>query len=373
MHEITVPKLNSNDAGYVLTTWHFADGDAVPADAEIAVVETSKTAEELTIETGGVLQRRIAESQECRPGEVIGHLFPDEQERQRFLAVEPPAESSGDVLADLLITEPARELIDQYGIDIGDLRTTGKKVIGTADVRRLLAKDERRTHQLGRAQLAVAEVVTASHRTIPAAYALVSVAIDDALDALRLYAAREKVPVRLPELLIRCIADLTERFPLFFAAAHDNGTATLAGEARVGVTIDVGHGLTIPVVGGADLTSPATIARAMTAYRGKAVRQRLTAADLSGATIALSLPAGEVLLAQPIVPPGLSCMLALGATHSVPDLDVDGGLARRQVAYLGLSYDHRLINGRDAALFLGELKTALESPEQLRTLTGDIS
>lgn len=373
MHEITVPKLNSNDTGYVLTTWHFADGDTVPADAEIAVVETSKTAEELTTEAGGVLQRRLAESQECRPGEVIGHLFPDEQERLRFLAMEPSAEPRGDLLADLLITEPARELIDQYGIDIDDLLATGKKVIGTADVRRLLGKNGQRTLRLSPAQLAVAEVVTASHRTIPAAYAVVSVSVDGASEALRSYTAREKVTVRLPELLIRCIADLTKRFPLFFAAAHDDGTATLAGEARVGVTIDVGHGLTIPVFGGADLASPATIARAMTAYRGKAVRQQLTAADLSGATIALSLPAGEVLLAQPLVPPGLSCMLALGATYSAPDLDADGGLVRRQAAYLGLSYDHRLINGRDAALFLGELKTALESPEQLRALLGGIS
>ena len=355
MHEITVPKLNSNDAGYVLTAWHFADGDMVPAGSEVAVVETSKAAEELATETGGILQRRIEESQECRPGDVIGRLFVDDQARRRYLATESSVAAPA-ASADLIITEPARELIDQHGLDVADLRALGKKLIGTADVLRLVRPEDGRVHRLSRQQLAVAEVVTASHRSIPAAYAMVSVIVDEALAVSQLSGAR------LPELLIRCVAGLVERFPLFFAAARDDGTAVLAGAARVGVTIDVGHGLTIPVIGGTDLTSPATIARAMTAYRGKALRQRLTEADLAGATIAVSLPAGDVLVAQPIVPPGLSCMLALGATHAVPDFDADGGLIRRQIAYLGLSYDHRLINGRDAALFLGEIKNLLEVP-----------
>src|SRR4051812_26774092 len=111
VHEIVVPTLNSNDAGYVLTTWLFSDGDQVPAGAEIAVLETSKVAEGLTSDAGGVLQRRLTELQECRPGEVIGRLFPDEQQRQRFLAAET-SNSPATADPDLVITEPARKLID---------------------------------------------------------------------------------------------------------------------------------------------------------------------------------------------------------------------------------------------------------------------
>ena len=291
-----------------------------------------------------------------------GRLFADERQRQDFLAAHPPA---AEVPAEPLITEPARKLIEEHGIGLDDLRAIGKKLIGTADVQRLVERSERRVHRLSAGQLAVAEVVTTSHRTIPAAYGVVSVTVDDALAALRAYAEREKTAVHLPELLIRGLAGLVAEFPLFFAAFQEDGSAVLAGEARVGVTVDVGHGLVIPVLAGAQLSSPATIARAMTAYRGKALRQRFTGAELAGATVAVSLPAGDVLLAQPIVPPGLSCMVALGATHAVPDLDAAGGLVRRQVAYLGLSYDHRLINGRDAALFLGALKSAVESPGKL--------
>ena len=373
MYEITVPTLNSNDASYVLTAWHYADGEAVPAGAEIAVVETSKAAEELTSEGGGVLQHRVAEAQECRPGEVIGRLFPDEQQRLRFLAADTGPRPSSPV-TQLVITEPARLLIDRYGVDAAALDAIGKTVIGRADVQKLIDRSAvaetpapagpRRIHRLTRSQLAVAEVVTTSHRTIPAAYAAVLMNVDDALEVLRAYSENARRPARLPELLIRGVAGLIDRFPLFFASALDDGTAALADEARIAVTIDVGRGLYLPVVDAAAAKSLPGIADSLAAYRGKARQEQFTAADLADATIGVSLPAGDVLFVQPIVPPGLSCMVALGATHTLPYPD---GL--RRVAYLGLSYDHRLINGRDAAQFLGALKSAVESPEQLRALT----
>lgn len=372
MYEITVPKLNSNDASYVLTEWRYADGDTVPPGAEVAVVETSKAAEGLICEEGGVLQHRIARAQECQPGEVIGRLFPDKGQQRRFLAADAVPQPTTSGPADPVITDPARQLIDRYGVDVTALVATGKKVIGRADVERLLgapaAAPARRIHRLSRGQLSVAEVVTTSHRTIPAAYAAVTVVVDQAVEALQAYSERERVPARLPELMIRCVADLFERFPLFFATALDDGTAALADEARVGVTIDVGRGLYVPVVGGAAIASLRTVTAALAAFRAKALREQLTVADLAGATIGISLPAGDVLFTQPLVPPGLACILALGSTQPVPWLDPDGVRVERHVAYLGLSYDHRLINGREAALFLGEIKAAVESPARLRTL-----
>jgi 2-oxoglutarate dehydrogenase E2 component (dihydrolipoamide succinyltransferase) len=378
VHEIVVPTLNTNDKGYVLTTWLFADGDHVPAGAEVAIVETSKTAEGLTIEAGGILHRRLAESQECRPGEVIGRLFPDDQQRRRFLAEDSGTPQQAPDTG-IVITEPARRLIDRYGIDPAALAALGKKVIGSADVQRLADQQAPaappapptpggRIHRLSRSQLAVAEVVSTSHRTIPAAFAVVSVTVDPALAALRAYADRERARAGLPELLIRGMAGLIDRYPLFFAAALDDGTAVLADQARVGVTIDVGRGLAIPVIGDAALGSLGTIAAAMTSFREKSLREAFTAEDLNGATIGLSLPAGDVLLTQPLIPPGLSCMAALGVTRQEPFLTPDAEIAVRQAVFVGLAYDHRLVNGRDAALFLGALKADIESPERLAEL-----
>jgi 2-oxoglutarate dehydrogenase E2 component (dihydrolipoamide succinyltransferase) len=258
MYEVTVPKLNSNDVSYVLTEWYYADGDLVPPGAAVAAIETSKAAEELACDGGGVLQRQTAAMQECHPSEVIARLFRDETERQEFLA----AVSTGPSLTapvDFTITEPARRLIEEHGIDPAVLATIGRKVIGRADVEQLLdgqvIAEEPRSHVPTRGKRAVAEMVTTAHQTIPAAYAVVSIAVDAALQMLRRYSDRERITVRLPELLICTIGQLVVRYPLFFATIHNDGRATLATEARIGVTIDVGRGLSMPVISGSALDS----------------------------------------------------------------------------------------------------------------------
>ena len=366
MYELAVPKLNSNDISYVLTEWFYTDGEPVPAGVEVAVVETSKAAEGITAGEGGILVRETEVAQECRPGEVIARLFADEEERDAYLAGAQPV---GTAEEEPVVTEPARRLATEHGLDLATLKSLGRKVISRADVQRLL--DERadaqpRRHVPGRSQRAVAEMVTLAHRTIPAAHGTVSVVVDAALDVLREYSEREGIPVRLPELLIRTVAELFPRYPLLFATTHDDGTVTLAAEPRIGVTIDVGRGLTVPVVG--SVTSLRAIAETLVRFREAALRGRFTEADLTGSNIGISLPAGDVILVQPLILPGHAGMLSLGATQLVPHLEPDGRLGARQVVHLGLAYDHRLINGRDAATFLGELKRWLESPARVRTL-----
>jgi 2-oxoglutarate dehydrogenase E2 component (dihydrolipoamide succinyltransferase) len=66
--------------------------------------------------------------------------------------------------------------------------------------------------------------------------------------------------------------------------------------------------------------------------------------------------------------PGHACMVSLGATQAVPHLTAEGRLVTRHVVHLGLAYDHRLVNGRDAARFLTDLKHAFESPQRLEVL-----
>lgn len=370
MYELTVPKLNSNDVSYVLTEWLYPDGDPVPPGVEVAVIETSKAAEGIACEVGGILLQEAKLASECRPGEIIARVFEDRGERDAFLAT-VPAKTAGTAATGPVITEPAMRLIRQYGLDTALLGGRGEKVIRRADVERLLDEREgagKGRQVLSRNQLAVAEMVTLAHRTIPAAHATVAVTIDTALDSLREYSSRIGIPVRLPELLIRAIADVFPRYPLFFATIHDHGEVTLATEARIGVTVDVGRGLTVPVVAGAAVTSLKLIAETLTRFRETALHGRFTEGDLAGSNIGISLPAGEVILVQPLVLPGHACMLSLTSPQAVPVLEPDGRLTCRQVVHIGLAYDHRLVNGRDAAGFLGAVKQSFESPHQLGRL-----
>jgi 2-oxoglutarate dehydrogenase E2 component (dihydrolipoamide succinyltransferase) len=371
--DVVVPKLNNNDTTYTVVEWLFPDGQDVPAGAAVVVVETSKAAEDLACDEGGVLQQLVAVGAECQPGEVIGRLFASERERQQFLTERSAAPQPPEQPAPLVITDAARDLARRHGIDDERLRALGLSVIKSSDVERIVAaaqpvpaaRSDRRTLPIPRGQQAVADVVSESHRTIPAAFTLTKVDADAALAAADEASQRFGQMIGLPELIIKATASLYDQFPAFFATFCGDALA-VAPAPRVGVTIDVGEGLSIPVLPDVSAMTLGELASALMEIRMKAIRGGFREHDFAGATIVVSLNTDVgIVFATPIVFPGQTCMLSLGAT--MPELtQTDGGSVRvRMVAYVGVAYDHRAINGRDAARFLQELRKALESPARL--------
>jgi 2-oxoglutarate dehydrogenase E2 component (dihydrolipoamide succinyltransferase) len=378
MSELTVPKLNSNDDTYILVEWLFRDGDTVPLGADIAVLETSKAAEDLVCEDGGVLHRVAAEKAECRPGDVIGLLFATEAERQRYLGspAEPattPAGTSREAEPALVVTESARQLIEAHGVSAEGLRTLGKTVIKRADVAALLSGGQAAstvaqatdTIEVGRHQRAVAEVVDESHRTIPPAFALAKVDVSAAIDVTAQEAERTGVPVGLAELLVKTIAGLRGEFPLCFARVEaDLASARLASGSHVAVTIDVGRGLFLPVVRDADSRSLTEIADTLMDFRIKALRG-FREEDFADPAIAVSLSHDDgIVFSVPIVFPGLTCMVSLGAATEEFVPDPEGRPLVRRMCHIGLAYDHRVVNGREATQFLQRIRAALQSPDR---------
>jgi 2-oxoglutarate dehydrogenase E2 component (dihydrolipoamide succinyltransferase) len=372
--DIVVPKLNNNDTTYTLVDWLFADGQEVPAGEPVVVVETSKAAEELLCVEGGVLHQLLPVASECRPGEVIGRLFASEQERQHVLdglaAETPPVEPA----TTLVITDAARELARRHGIDDDRLRGLGQSAIKSTDVERLIAEDgrgaldtgsDRRLLPIGRAQQAVADVVSESHSTIPAAFVLAKVEVDAALAAAREASERHGGMIGLPELLVKAVAGLHEGFPAFFASFAGDALAVV-DPPRIGVTMDVGQGLSIPVLPDVRTMSLPDLAVALMDLRAKAVRGGFREHDFTGAAIVVTLNNDRgIVFATPIVFPGQTCMVSVGATMVELTLADDGSPRARRVAHVGVAYDHRAINGRDAARFLLQLRKALESPAGL--------
>lgn len=392
MSDITIPKLNTIDTGYTLVEWLFAEGAEVPADSAVAVVETSKTAAELACAEGGILHRVAEPPAECEAGSVIGHLFATEAERLAALKTDPvrassPADSAPgrrfalsaqpEVPGEFIITKAARDLIGRHGITADDLRGLGKKVIKSADVQALLASSRSgqeapegaAPHRPARSQRAVAAAVSLSHRTIPAAYCVVKVEADAALAFLRELSQRSEYPVGIPELLVKCIAVLHAEFGLFFASLRDDGVAVPSETPRVGVTVDVGTGLSVPVVTDArDLSLP-DIGRVLAGFRVRALRRRFSETDLADANIALALNDDEgIVAAQPLILPPLVCMLNLCSVQQELRMRDAGEVGVGHYFHLGLAYDHRLINGREAALFLRAIKTIMEGADRMERL-----
>ncbi|WP_424533876.1 2-oxo acid dehydrogenase subunit E2 [Sphaerisporangium viridialbum] len=436
MTDVRVPKLNNNDAQYVLVEWVAKEGQRVRAGEPLAVLETSKAAEEIVAEAEGVLGHHLPEGADCEPGQVIARLSAAGEER-RPPGGEPggaPDEHRGEHGRDApsagpdapggqggpVVTAPAQALMDELGIGPERVRGLGKKLIRRSDVEALASASRPATTAvpasasrpatravpasasgptvlapgpagtavpeatetavpevsgeagqstdvpLSRAQQRAAAVVELSHRTIPPAYTVMKVDVGAALSTGRALTRRLRTLVGLPELLVTAVGSLHGRFPMFFASPVDARTVRLPAAAHVGVTFDVGKGLVIPVVRDASTRGLADISRDLMTFRMSAMRGDLRESDLQGANIVVTLHNEPgVVLAVPIIFPGHACALSLAAPQQEVVPDGAGGFAVREVVYLGVAFDHRIVNGRDAVLFLDALRTALASPEAL--------
>ncbi|MFI0942879.1 2-oxo acid dehydrogenase subunit E2 [Streptomyces sp. NPDC021020] len=375
MHVVEIPRLNSNDDTCRLVEWTGGDGDRVEDEATVAVVETSKAASDICSEAAGILHTVAAVGAEVRVGEVIGYVFADEDERREFLARNPappqvPADSpAGDGPADGLpvLTAPARKLSEEAGLTAADLRGIGKRLVQRSDVEALLAAaGGQRADTLPARQQAVARAVTRAHREVPAAFVVVKVYCDALLDRLAEVNGRDGTAIGVPEAAIAALAGLRERFPLFFTLLEDGERLVPPGERTdIGITVDVGTGLFVPVVTDAGRLGPSGIADRLLEFRIAALRDAFRAEQLTGGQLSVSLHNdADVIAAVPIILAPQVCMLSLPAVQSELHLDADGRVAARRHMSVGLAYDHRLVNGRDAVAFLTAFKAALENPQE---------
>lgn len=363
MGEITVPKLNNNDDSYTLLEWLVADGQPVTVDAAVATVETSKACEDLLCTEAGVLRQIVSAGSECAPGEVIARVVepgtPD-------TAASGPAPTQAP---DIVVTAPAQALLDQLGIARERVLTLGLPVVRRADVEQLTTPDlaDTGTETMPAGQRAVARTVTESHRSIPAAYTALRVDVTAALDLVRALGREWGKLVGLPELLIAALAGLHESFPRCFGQPVDEHTLRLPADGcHIGVTIDVGTGLYVPVIRDAARAGLARIATTMTEFRMAAMRGTFREQDFADARIGVTLHNDpDVVQAVPLVFPGQTCALALTGTRVELVREPTGEIGSLMVATVGLAYDHRFVNGHDAIQFLRAVKKAMETPTRI--------
>ncbi len=385
MSDITVPQLNTNDTHVVLVEWCVPDGAEVEEGEVIAVLETSKAAEDLPAAERGILLPTAKAGSEIAPGTSIGMLCPDKPTYDR-LSAELAASSEADAATAITLTDAARALVEEHGISAERLRSLNLRTIRASDVRSLLSPApeagpgpsspaagtpsaaEVEELVLDQQQATVAQVVTESHRDIPDASVVMKANAEELLGCLRRFEESEQVTIGPAAVAIAAVGALRARFPRVFARYRD-GRATLMPGAHVSVTTDVGHGLYLPVVRDADQRTVLDIAGQLMRFHVSAVRRRFEVADLTGSNIAVTLHVeAGVVLAIPVIPPEVAAAVSLCAVQDELILDDDGGVRCRPYLNLAMTYDHRLINGRDAMLFLGELRDSLESRQTVERL-----
>ena len=398
--EIKVPALGESISEATLGQWLKQPGEAVAADEPIASLETDKVAIEVTAPVAGVMGAHgVKEGDTVSVGAVIGSIVEGsgtpaaskpESAASAPATVAPAPAPAGDTPGDLTLSPAVRRLVLELGIDPSKIRGTGKdgrltkedvleaaKQGGTAPASAVEAPIAVASAPSGRGEERVRMTrlrQTVARRLKEAQNTAAMLTTFNDVDMTEVMAARAKYKdlfekkhgVRLGFMgfFTKAVCMALKDVPAVNAMIEGD-EIVYRNYADISVAVSAPNGLVVPVLRDAQARSVAEIERGIGEFGKRAKDGTLTIEDMTGGTFTISN--GGVfgsLLSTPIINPPQSAVLGL---HRIEDRPVvrDGQIVIRPMMYLALSYDHRLIDGREAVTFLVAVKNAIEDPTRL--------
>jgi len=414
--EVTLPELGESVEGGTLVTWLVAVGDAVSVGQAIAEVSTDKVDTEVPSPVAGTVLRLVAELEtEVHVGAVLLELdgsgeppttAPAEAAQAEAAAASTPAPvarpvaapapgvaptSDSDGLSEeaarMRLSPSVRRLVREHRLDPTGLRATGQggrltrdDVLaavgaGAAFTRpgAVAAAPGERTEPLSRMRRVIAQRMTESLHTTAQLTSAVEADVTRimALRARVRDTARERHGVSISPLAFLAHATIRalQLHPLLNASIDvEAGTFTLHAGVNLGIAVDAPNGLMVPVIRDAQLLGPVSLQQAIADLAERARTRRITPDDLAGGTFTITNTGSRgSLFDTPILNPPEVGILATPAIEKRPVVitgpDGTDRVAIRHRTYLCLTYDHRLIDGADAARFLGELAALVDSDD----------
>ncbi|MCJ0973349.1 2-oxoglutarate dehydrogenase complex dihydrolipoyllysine-residue succinyltransferase [Pseudomonas sp. PS1] len=404
--EIKAPQFPESVADGTVATWHKQPGDAVKRDELIVDIETDKVVMEVLAEADGVLTEIVKnEGDTVLSGELLGKLEAGAAASSSAAPAAAPAESSAPAAApastpapaageDAILAPAARKLAEENGIDPNSVKGTGKdgRVTKEDVVAAIEAKKSAPAAAKPAASAATAPVVAAGDRVekrVPMTRLRAKVAerLVEAQSSMAMLTTFNEVNMK-PIMDLRAkYKDMFEKkhngvrlgFMSFFVkaatealkrqpgvnASIDGNDIVYHGYQDVGVAVSSDRGLVVPVLRNAEHMSLAEIESGINEFGKKAKAGKLTIEEMTGGTFTISN--GGVfgsLLSTPIVNPPQTAILGMHKIQERP-MAVNGQVVILPMMYLALSYDHRLIDGKEAVTFLVTMKDLLEDPARL--------
>jgi 2-oxoglutarate dehydrogenase E2 component (dihydrolipoamide succinyltransferase) len=374
--EIKVPNAGESITSAVISTWHKKTGDSVQPGDLLVTIDTDKVSTELQSEAAGILEITAQAGEEVKIGAVIGLIGsgvgggsapapaavpaaagkaePEKREAAPVAApVAPvaeapvkPAESVVPKMDLSVVPRPAAEVAAAIVDDAG--RTTRKRM---TPLRRKIA-----TH-LVNAQHTAAILTTFNEVDMTEIMNLRKLLQDS-------FVARHGVKLGFMSFFIKSVCEALKAVPQVNGRIEGDDIV-INHYYDIGVAVGTEKGLVVPVLRDCDHKSFGQIEKDLSDYAVKARDGKITIEDLQGGVFTISN--GGIygsLLSTPILNPPQSAILGMHAIQQRP-VALNGKVEIRPMMYLALSYDHRLIDGKEAVTFLVRIKECLEQPTRL--------
>ncbi|MCK9382527.1 MAG: 2-oxoglutarate dehydrogenase complex dihydrolipoyllysine-residue succinyltransferase [Sulfuritalea sp.] len=402
--EVKVPQLSESVAEATLSAWHVKEGDAVARDQNLIDIETDKVVLELPAPSAGVIVKIIkGNGAAVVAGEVIAQLDTEAKGAVAAPAAAKLAAAPAPTAAATAMPA-ARKIMDEKGIAAADVQGSGRggrilkedvsggtkvapapATVAVSPAPTLAAKPalpqpnvvsaeaiiadrpEQRV-PMSRLRVRVAERLVQSQATNAILTTFNEVNMAPVMDLRKKYQERfEKehgVKLGFMSFFVKAAVAALKKYPVINASI-DGNDIVYHGYFDIGIAVGSPRGLVVPILRDADQLSLAQIEKKIAEFGAKAKEGKLSLEDLSGGTFTISN--GGIfgsMLSTPIINPPQSAILGVHATKDRPVVE-NGQIVIRPMNYLALSYDHRIIDGREAVLGLVTMKDALEDPARL--------
>ena len=392
--EIKSPTFPESVADGTVANWLKKEGEPVNQDDVIAEIETDKVVLEVLAQSDGVITKIIKlEGEIVSSSEVIGEFSessdipstaPNSKEDETLDEVK---ELKTDKPASKKIGPAAKKIILEENIDPNDVKPSGKgERITKADLINHLDSNNavsKSTHSIDSSSNSERpeKRVPMSRLRSTIAKRLVSVKQETAMlttfnevDMLPIKELRSKygaefekeheVKLGFMGFFVIAAVQALKKFPVVNASI-DGDDVVYHGFQDIGVAVSTERGLVVPIIKDADTKSLPEIEKSILSYSEKARTGKLSIEEMQGGTFTISN--GGIfgsLLSTPILNAPQTAILGMHAIQDRP-VAIDGQVSIRPMMYLAMSYDHRLLDGKEAVTFLVSIKEQLESPERL--------
>jgi 2-oxoglutarate dehydrogenase E2 component (dihydrolipoamide succinyltransferase) len=389
---IKVPSVGESITEGTIARWLKKEGDTVRQDDPLFELETEKATSTVPAPAAGVLHIGVKEGEAVAIGAEVGHIDPDGKPA--------PTAAKADQAPPKAAREPAplspavRHLVAEKGLKPEDVPATGRGGrLTKEDVVNFLGErerqapvpvpepappapaaasvpaDRRETRQrMSAIRQRIADRLLASQKNTATLTTFNEADLSAVLGLRGQYKDRFKehyqVSLGFMSFFVKACALALRAFPVVNSRIDGNEIIT-PQYYNIGVAVSSEKGLMVPVIRDADKLSFAQVEKAIADLAARARDGTITVADLQGGTFTITN--GGVfgsLVSTPILNPPQSAILGMHSIQKRPVV-VDDQIVIRPMMYLALSYDHRLIDGRDAVLFLVRVKECVENPERL--------
>lgn len=398
--EVKAPTYPESVQEGTLATWHKKAGDTVSRDELIVDIETDKVVLEVVASASGTLVETLKEEGDIvLSNELIAKIeegsveatasAADSKDQTDNQANTRPASDSSDTL----VNPAAKKLATERGIDISQVVGSGKggritkedvvnftptesKPVAVADESPSNSDDAMPAGERVERRVAMTRMRSRiAERLLEVTQTTASLTTFNEVDMSAIMSLRKQHQDEFTKthngtrlgfmgFFVRASVEALKRFPLVNASI-DGTDVVYHGYQDVGVAVSTERGLVVPVLRNAENMSIATIENSITDYAGKARDGKLTIEEMTGGTFTITN--GGVygsLLSTPIINPPQTAILGMHSIQQRP-VAVNGEIQIRPMMNLALSYDHRLIDGKDAVQFLVTIKQLIEDPAKI--------